>query len=99
MRHEQDPRNIVRHARAALDIAVDANREILVQKMSRGQEKPADRLLAWTSYYALVFAALVAFLPYEVAFAFERTADIADKVGGIVGITDGWGIHIRGTLD
>ncbi len=99
MRQESEPRNIVRHARDNMLIAEGVNREIINKKSAGDGRQTVDRALAWTSYYTLLFVALAVFMPYETAMAMERTVDIADKVGGVMGFTNGWGIHIRGTLD
>ncbi len=99
MMMDKKPRNIARFARENLTIEPGTNREAIKPPRHVGDERTLDRTLCWTSYYALVFAALATFLPYETAAAVERTVDLADSIGGILGLTDGWGVHIRGTLD
>lgn len=99
MHYEKEPRNLARYARDHMVIGADVNKDALKPKKPVSSEKQADRMLCWTSYYAMVFAALAMFMPYETAMALEQTVDFADKVGGVMGLTDGWGIYIRGTLD
>lgn len=99
MQYEKEPRNLARFARDHMVIGPDVNKDILKLKKTASNDKLTDRLLCWSSYYALVFAALAAFAPLEAAQAFEQTVDFADKIGGVIGLTDGWGIYIRGTLD
>lgn len=96
---DKNPRNIARYARDHMTIGAEVNRPFTKPRKKNGGEGRLDCALCWTSYYALVFAALATFLPYETASAVERTAEIADTIGGVLGLSDGWGIRIRGTLD
>ncbi len=99
MQLEREPRNLVRYARSHMLIDENVNRQILRAKDKAHSEQAVDKAIAWTSSYSLLFAALAVFMPYETALAVERTIDFADKVGGVLGLTDGWGIYIRGTMD
>ena len=96
---DHNARNIARYARDRMTIGTDVNRVFIAPRRKKGEERLLDCALCWTSYYALVFAALATFLPYETAHAMEMTAGIADSIGGMLGLTDGWGVRIRGTLD
>ena len=98
---DRDPRNIARYARDHMVIGEDVNRPFIAPKKQKAEkeDRVVDRALCWTSYYAMVFAALATFMPYETAHAMEMTAGIADSIGGMLGLTDGWGVRIRGTLD
>ncbi len=76
LRAEAAERRNLEREEIAREIRQKVDRRILEQFKTKRRDGPFQKTLCWASYYTMVYTAICAFMPGQVASAAERVTDL-----------------------